>query len=411
MKSICMYFQVHQPRRLRRISAFHTPPGFDYWDGKADRDIFDRAANKCYLPTNRLIHELIRRTDGAFKVAYSITGTFLEQAEAFRPEVIESFRELAATGSVEFLGETYYHSLAGLWDDDQEFKEQVMAHRRAMDQMLGVRPTTFRNTELIYDNRIAQRAHSYGYQAILAEGAQVILGDRSPNHVYTPRFERRMRVLMKNYQLSDDVAFRFSARDWAGYPLRADTYANWLHQAPGDTLNLFMDYETFGEHQWAETGIFQFLERLPTEVLARGDMRFDMPRDVAKREPVGEIDVPWAVSWADTERDVSAWLGNRMQQRLFEDLRQLRDHVMSLDDPELTHAWRLLQTSDHIYYACTKHMADGDVHKYFSPYDSPYVAYINAMNAVHDLRDKVLARSVMMRRTKREEEQLVSAVA
>lgn len=389
MTSICLYFQVHQPRRLRRIRAFHGPSGFDYWDDALNREIFERASDKCYLPTNRLIAELIRQTDGAFRVAFSITGTFLEQAAAFRPDVIESFRELAETGHVEFLAETYYHSLAGLWTEGDEFEQQVHEHRRAMQRILGVTPKTFRNTELIYDDQIARRAYDLGFETILAEGATSILGDRSPNHVYRATGTPDLRVLLKNYRLSDDIAFRFSASDWPAYPLRADTYAKWLADSPGDIINLFMDYETFGEHQWESTGIFRFLQHLPHEVLRHDHLDFALPREASRGEVAGNIRAPSAVSWADSERDVSAWLGTGMQQATFNALKDLQEPLHEQGDPQALRAWRLLQTSDHLYYASTKHSGDGDVHDYFSPYDSPYMAYINHMNAVQDLRDKI----------------------
>lgn len=391
MSSICLYFQVHQPRRLRRIRAFQHPRGFDYWDDTTNREIFERAADKCYIPANRLMLDLIEQSGGAFRIAFSLTGTFLEQAQRFRPDVVDSFVDLARTGHVEFLAETYHHSLAGLWDDGIEFEDQVHEHQRAMQRILGVTPTTFRNTELIFDNRIAKRAAAMGFDTILAEGTPKILGDRSPNRVYRAASAPGLRVLLKNYTLSDDIAFRFSARDWPGYPLRADTYARWLAESPGDVINLFMDYETFGEHQWPDTGIFEFLQHLPGHVLANEGLRFALPREAAHAtEPEGEVDAPWAVSWADTERDVSAWLGTSMQQRLFNEIRDMAGAVRRAGDPEALRAWRLLQTSDHLYYASTKHAGDGDVHQYFSPYDSPYMAYINHMNAIQDLKDKLL---------------------
>lgn len=398
MTAICLYFQVHQPRRLRRIPAFNGPDTFDFWDDALDREIFERAADRCYLPANRLIADLIRRTDGAFRVAFSITGTFLEQAARFRLEVIDSFRELADTGHVEFLGETYYHSLAGLWTDGDEFEQQVHEHRRTMQRVLGITPRTFRNTELIYDNQIAARAHALGFDTILAEGAPSILGERSANHVYRPTATRDMRVLTKNYTLSDDIAFRFSSSDWSGYPLRADTYARWLANTPGEVINLFMDYETFGEHQWESTGIFRFLQHLPEEILRYDHLHFALPREAAKGPVAGDVDAPHAVSWADSERDVSAWLGTDMQQQLFESLKQLQEPLRH-SDPEALRAWRMLQTSDHLYYASTKHSADGGVHEYFSHYESPYMAYINHMNAVQNLRDQVLAPKEPTRQT------------
>jgi alpha-amylase len=391
MTSVCMYFQVHQPWRLRRIRSIDPPAGVDYWDHAKDKAILDRASTKCYLPANAAILDLVRRTDGWFRVAYSLTGTFLDQLERHRPDVLESFRELAATGHVEFLAETHPHSLAGLWEDPTEHRAQVELHRKAVKRHLKVEPTTFRNTELIYDDRIARTAESLGFKAILTEGTERILGDRSPNHVYRPAHPgARLKVLLKNYRLSDDVAFRFSSHQWSEFPLTADKYARWLAAVPGDTVNLFMDYETFGEHQWPETGIFEFLRHLPGEVRRHPHLGFALPREVAaENEPRGDLSVPWAISWADTERDVSAWLGNAMQHSCFEELRRLGPAVLEAGDPEVTEAWRRLQTSDHLYYQSTKNMGDGDIHAYFSPYDSPYMAFINHMNALQDLKGKV----------------------
>ncbi|MCA1819332.1 MAG: glycoside hydrolase family 57 protein [Halobacteriales archaeon] len=391
MTSVCLYFQVHQPFRLRRIQGFRPPAGFDYWDHAKDRAILDRASAKCYLPANAAVAELVRKTDGWFRAAYSLSGVFLQQLEADRPDVLQSFQDLARTGHVEFLAETSHHSLAGLWDDPAEHKAQVEAHHATVKRLLGVSPQTFRNTELIYDDRIAATAEAMGYRAILTEGTERILGSRSPNEVYAPaRPGSRLKVLLKNYRLSDDVAFRFSTPGWSEHPLTADKYARWLAAAPGATVNLFMDYETFGEHQWPETGIFGFLEHLPGEVRRHPHLGFALPREVAaENEAQGTLHVPQAISWADSERDVSAWLGNPMQHALFEELRRLGPVVAEAGDPEATEAWRRLQTSDHLYYACTKWMGDGDIHQYFSPYESPYLAFVNHMNALQDLRSKL----------------------
>ncbi|MES2153982.1 MAG: glycoside hydrolase family 57 protein [bacterium] len=390
MTDICLYFQVHQPYRLRRLRPFSPRQGLDYWDDAKNREILDRASTKCYLPTNAAIAEMVRKSDGAFRVAYSLSGVLLDQLEEQRPDVLDSFRDLARTGHVEFLDETHYHSLAGLWGDQQEMKEQVAEHRRAIERHFGQRPTSFRNTELIYDNRIADTVESLGYTAMLTEGADHILGARSPNHVYRPaRPGSNLRVLLKNYRLSDDVAFRFSSHGWADFPLTADKYAAWLAKAPGETVNLFMDYETFGEHQWPETGIFQFLEHLPKETARHGHLSYALPREVAARHvPVDTLEVPRAISWADTERDVSAWLHNRMQHHCFDQLAGIGNLVRQARDPALTTAWRRLQTSDHLYYCSTKNLNDQDIHSYFSPYTSPYLAFINYKNALDDLQGK-----------------------
>ena len=390
----CFYFQVHQPVRLRRLHLFNMPDNFDYWDHAKNRQIFERVSNKCYIPTNAMLLDLIKEHGEQFRVSFSLSGTFVEQAKLYRPDVMDSFRDLADTGCVEFLDETYYHSLAGLWEDQTELKEQIAEHRELMQKELGVTPTFYRNTELIYDNRIAKTIEALGYDGIMTEGTERVLGARSPNHVYRPaRAGSKLKVLLKNYRLSDDVAFRFSSGpQWPEWPLTAPKYAEWLSQQDGETINLFMDYETFGEHNWPESGIFDFLRHVPGEALKRG-VGFRTPTQVARAgEAVDEIEVPFAISWADTERDVSAWLHNEMQQTAFNTLRELRPYVLELKDPVLTHAWRLLQTSDHVYYCTTKNMGDQDIHMYFSPYDSPYQAFINLMNCIVDLKNKVFSR-------------------
>lgn len=390
MTDLCIYFQVHQPYRLRRLRPFETRDGFDYWDHAKNKEILDRAATKCYLPTNAAIAEMVRKTDGAFRVSYSLSGVFMDQLEEHRPDVLDSFRDLADTGHVEFLDETHYHSLAGLVPDQAELAAQVAEHRRAIERHFGQRPTTFRNTELIYDNRIASTVESLGYKAMLTEGADRILAGRSPNQLYRPaRPGSALKLLLKNYKLSDDVAFRFSTHSWAEFPLTADKYANWLASTQGQTVNLFMDYETFGEHQWPETGIFQFLEHLPKETARHPNLAYALPREVAaKHEAVDTIDVPQAISWADTERDVSAWLHNKMQHHCFAQLGEIGNLVRQAHDEELTTAWRRLQTSDHLYYCSTKSLDDQNIHAYFSPYASPYLAFINYKNALDDLQAK-----------------------
>lgn len=405
MTDVCFYFEVHQPVRLRRLHLFNMPQDFDYWDHAKNRAIFDRVSNKCYVPTNKLLLDLIKENPG-FKVSFSLSGTFVEQAKKFRPDVMDLFRDLADTGNAEFLDETYYHSLAGLWEDPTELKEQIQAHRDLMEKELGVRPTFYRNTELIYDNRIAKTIESLGYLGIATEGTERILGWRSPNYVYAPAHWNadassgaaahdgsRLKVLLKNYKLSDDIAFRFSSGpNWPEWPLTAPKYADWLAKQEGQTINLFMDYETFGEHNWPESGIFDFFRHVPPEAIKRG-VGFSTPSEVVKKhDPVGTIEVPFAISWADTERDVSAWLHNEMQQQAFNTLRDLAPYVKEVNDPALTHAWRLLQTSDHVYYCTTKHMGDQDIHMYFSPYESPYQAFINLMNVIVDLKNKVFQR-------------------
>lgn len=390
MASVCFYFQVHQPWRLRRYSVFNTDPF--YFDEGANRGILQKVAHKCYLPTNALLLDLIARYDGRFRVAYSVTGVFLDQCQQWMPELIDSFRALAATGCVEFLSETYYHSLSFLYSR-REFIAQVEKHRARILELFGQTPTVFRNTELIYSNHVAQTAAELGYKAVLCEGADHLLGYRSPTYLYTPP-GGGIALLLKNYRLSDDIAFRFGNRGWSEWPLTADKFAGWVHQVNGNgyVVNLFLDYETFGEHQWADTGIFDFMRHLPDAVLRLRDNDFKTPSQCVDAYPTsGEYDVPHMISWADTERDLSAWLGNAMQANALHEAYRLEDDVLATQEPHIIEDWRRLLTSDHFYYMCTKYFADGDVHKYFNPYDSPYDSYINYMNVLDNVRARIRA--------------------
>ena len=392
MASVCFYFQVHQPHRLRHYTIFDS--GGDYFDAYKNAEICRKVAKKCYVPTNRLLLELIERHAGQFKVAYSITGTALEQFADYAPEVLVGFQRLAATGCVEFLSETYHHSLSFLFSPD-EFADQVAAHRRLIHDLFGQTPQVFRNTELIYSNQLAQAvARIGGFKAILAEGADHILGYRSPNYVYSPPNAPGLKLLLKNYRLSDDIAFRFSNRYWSEWPLSVGKFAQWVNAVNGNgyVVNLFVDYETFGEHQWEDTGIFEFLRALPEEILKHPDNDFKTPGEVADAyEAVDVVDVPHLISWADTERDLSAWLGNAMQQNAIAELYRMEQTVKQTGDPNILRDWRRLQTSDHFYYMCTKYFADGDVHKYFNPYDTPYDSYINFMNVLDNMRSRCAA--------------------
>jgi alpha-amylase len=389
MASVCFYFQVHQPYRLRHYTIFDTAPA--YFDENKNAEICRKVARKCYLPANRLFLDLIRQHRGRFKISYSITGVLLEQLKEYAPKVLDSFRELADTGCVEFLSETYYHSLSSLYSP-REFAEQIEAHRQLICDVFHQRPRVFRNTELIYNNGLAQAVERIGgFDAILAEGADHILGYRSPNYIYRPPNTKKLKLLLKNYRLSDDIAFRFSNRDWAEWPLGADKFAQWVNAVNGNgyVVNLFVDYETFGEHQWEDTGIFEFLRHLPIEILKHPDNDFKTPGEVVDAyEAVDVVDVPYFISWADIERDLSAWLGNAMQHSAIRELYKLENIVRRANDLDLLRCWRLLQTSDHFYYMCTKWFADGDVHKYFNPYDSPYDSYINFMNILDHLRSR-----------------------
>ncbi|WP_300717443.1 glycoside hydrolase family 57 protein [uncultured Desulfovibrio sp.] len=386
MSAICFYFQVHQPYRLRHYTFFDIGANSWYEDENANCGIMLKVARKCYLPMNDLLLKLIRRHEGLFKVSFSISGTALDQFETYAPEVIQSYRELVSTGCVELLSETYNHSLSFLYSPD-EFKEQVRLHDDRIEELFGVRPTSFRNTELIYNNALARTIEEMGYKAILAEGADHVLGWRSPNFVYRPAGCERLCLLLKNYRLSDDIAFRFSNHEWPEFPLTADKFAQWAQAsgAAGDIINLFMDYETFGEHQWESTGIFQFMEALPQVLLSLPDFSFVTPTEAAERfHPVAKLDVHNFMSWADAERDLTAWLGNDMQQDAITAVYRLEEQVRASGSADLLRTWRRLQTSDHFYYMCTKWFADGDVHSYFNPYGTPYDAYINYMNVLAD---------------------------
>ena len=394
MPAVCCYFEVHQPFRINRFSVFHIGgdinPYDAYFNHDLNRKIFERVANKCYLPTNRLLLDLIKQFNGKFRISFSITGTFMEYCDRYMPEVMESFKELFRTGCVDLIGETYYHSLSGIFDDLSEFEDQVNLHRETLMRRFNYEPAVFRNTEAIYDNRIAKKIEEMGFRGIITEGTEKILGWRSPNYLYKPVNAPNLKVLLRNHQLSDDIAFRFSATGWNEFPLTAEKFGSWVSASEGDLVNIFMDYETFGEHQWPETGIFDFLRHLPDEILRYPNNEFITVREAVERfSPVGEIDVPFAISWADTERDVSTWLGNDMQIACFNELKEIGRRVREKGDENLIRLWRLLQTSDHLYYISTKGLADGDVHKYFSPYSGPYEGFINYMNILQDLKQRV----------------------
>ncbi|MBI4141572.1 polysaccharide deacetylase family protein [Candidatus Woesearchaeota archaeon] len=383
MTNICFYFQVHQPYRLKKYSLFDIGQNMNYFDDNKNKEIMEKVAKKCYLPANKILLELMHKYNGRFKIAFSITGTAIEQFEQYAPKVLDSFKSMADTGCVEFLSETYYHSLATLFDK-KEFVQQIEQHQTAIKKLFGQKPTVFRNTELVYNNEIASTVETLGYKAILAEGADHILGWRSPNFVYKPRHSKRMKLLLKNYRLSDDIAFRFGNKQWEQYPVTARKYADWISSIMGDTINLFMDYETFGEHQWEDTGIFKFLRELPYEIFKR-KLGFQTPTELIDIEAKDELDIHNPLSWADIERDVSAWLGNSMQNSAMHRLYAMKQAVYASRDEQLINAWKKLTTSDHFYYMCTKWFNDGDVHKYFNPYDTPYDSFITFMNVLNDI--------------------------
>ncbi len=386
-----MYFQVHQPHRLGKYSFFDVGSEKPYFSKARNKEIFERVARKCYYPTNDLILRLIERTDGSFRASYSITGTFIEQCLEYDPGVLESFRRLVDTGCVDLLDETYYHSLAYLISKD-EFKAQVKEHRKAVKKHFGYRPTVFRNTEAMYNNELAMNVEDMGYKGIIAEGWDNHLGWRSANYVYRPVGCEKLKLMMRNYKLSDDISFRFSTHTWKEFPLTADKYASWVAASQGQIINLFMDYETFGEHQWVETGIFNFLDHLPGEIMKYPHLDFKTTREVvASYEPMDVVDIHSFSSWADVDRDLTAWLGNEMQRDAFHKIKALEERVKAAADKELTEIWRKLQTSDHFYYMCTKWFADGDIHKYFNDYETPYDAFMNFMNILSDFKRRLEA--------------------
>jgi len=387
MVSVCFYFQVHQPFRLRNYSVFDIGNNANYFDEKKNKEVMQKVARKCYLPANKTMLDLINRHNGNFKISYSISGVAIEQFEKYAPEVLDSFMDLNDTGCVEFLNETYYHSLSFLYSKE-EFRDQIKLHQKKIKSLFKQTPTVFRNTELIFNNELANFIQNMGYKGILAEGADHVLGWRSPNFIYTAKTAPKLKMLLKNYKLSDDIAFRFSNQGWKEWPLTVEKYTKWINNANGNgnLMNLFMDYETFGEHQWADTGIFDFLRHLPEEILKHPDNNFMTPSEAIKKyEPVSELDIHSPVSWADVERDTSAWDGNKMQQSAINKIYLIEDMIKRSKNKKLIGMWRKLQTSDHFYYMCTKWFNDGDVHKYFNPYENPYDAFITFMNILNDV--------------------------
>ncbi|MFW5793312.1 MAG: glycoside hydrolase family 57 protein [Bacteroidota bacterium] len=386
MKSICLYFQVHQPFRLRTYRFFDIGNNHDYFDEYANSFIMQQVAEKSYLPANKILLDIIKKHGENFKISLSISGSALEQFELYAPKVIKSFQKLAQTGSVEFLSETYSHSLASL-NSKEEFTTQVKMHAKKIESLFGQKPKVFRNTELIYSDRIGDMIFDMGYRTVITEGAKHILGWKSPNFLYCSASNPKLKLLLKNFQLSDDIAFRFSEKRWNEWPLTTEKYAGWLNALGPKTevVNLFMDYETFGEHQWAETGIFEFLKSLPDVINAKTDFKFRTLSEVSEKlQPVSPLHIPYPISWADEERDLTAWLGNELQDEAFNKLYSIENLVKECKDEEILKQWRYLQVSDNFYYMSTKWFSDGEVHKYFNPYNSPYEAFINFMNVLSD---------------------------
>lgn len=381
--------------RIKKYSVFDIGNNRNYFsesahEGLDNKKILEKVARKGYLPANKILLNLLR-DHPEFKVSFSLSGLLLEQLEENLPDVLDSFKELVKTGRVELLNETYFHSLAFI-HSKEEFRRQIDLHRRKVTDIFGVEPKIFRNTELIYNNDLAREVSNLGYKGMLLEGADHILGWRSPNYIYRAKGTDNLKLLLRNYKLSDDIAFRFSTHDWAEFPLSAPKFASWVSQinGAGDLVNLFMDYETFGEHQWEETGIFEFLKVLPKELMKHPDNEFVTPSEaIEKYNHYGELDVPNYMSWADIERDLSAWLSNPMQADAMKKLYELESEIIATKDEKLIRDWRRLGTSDHFYYMCTKWFSDGDVHKYFNPYDTPYEAFITYMNVLNDLKLRI----------------------
>ena len=392
-QGVVLYLHAHQPFRVRKYSVFDTATEHNYFDEpdynteRNNEQVFRKVADKSYRPMNAMLEKLLA-AHSEFKLSLSITGVFIEQAERWAPDVLESFKRLVNTGQVEIVAETYYHSLAFFYSRS-EFENQVEAHKSKIRETFGVETQVFRNTELSYNDTMAKWADDYGFKGILAEGWDPILQWRSPNYVYKPSGTTNIALLLKNYRLSDDVAFRFGDKNWPQWPLNADTYNDWVNASITDKsiVNLFMDYETFGEHQWVDTGIFDFYESFVGKWLENpANTFYTVSGAIDAFKPVGEISMPNTVTWADTERDLTAWLGNSMQQEALRYLYAMEDDILRTNDIDLISDWRKLQTSDHVYYMCTKWFTDGDVHAYFSPYESPYDAFLYFINVIRDLR-------------------------
>jgi len=386
MKSICLYFTVHQPIRLRKIRFFDIGNTDYCYDDHQNESILQKVTQNCYLPANKLLIQLINKHQGRFKVALSISGTAIDQFKIYAPQVIDSFKELAATGCVEFVAETYSHSLAAI-KDTAEFKKQVKLNADAIESLFGERPTVFANTELIYSDEIGELVAEMGYRAILTEDPHHILKWRSPNYLYSNAINPSLAVLLNNDMLSNDIAYRFSDKNWDGWPLTAPKYVSWLNKFPEKEkiVNLFMNYETFGERQKSENGIFDFLNTLPSAVLRKSEFKFHTPSEVvANHQPISKLDVPKPFTCANGGKDLSTWLQNELQQEAFENLYELSESIEHCHDEQLLKDWQYLQTSDHFCYMCTKHHFNNVVHASCSPYDSPYEAFLNYMNVLND---------------------------
>ncbi|NQU86909.1 MAG: alpha-amylase [Mariniphaga sp.] len=393
MKSICLFFQVHQPFRFRNYRFFEIGNDHYYYDDYANDTILQRVAENCYLPKNKILLDLIDKNKGKFKVAFSISGTALEQFQLYAPEVIKSFQELAKTGCVEFLTGTFSHSLASL-SDKIIFEEQVSRHGKKIIQLFGQKPKVFVNTEMIYSDEIGKQVAGLGFDGMLTEGAKHVLGWKSPNFVYVNAINPKLKVLMRNFKLSDDLTFRFSNNNWSEFPLTSEKFVGWIQEIEDkdEIINLFMNYETFGEIQPEESGIFDFLKSFPSKILESQELKFATPSEIIKEnQPVSTVHVPNPISWADEERDLSAWIGNELQNEAFSKLYMLKEKMNSCSDEDIQKDWNYLQGCDHFYYMSTKFFSDGEVHKFFNPYNSPYEAFINYMNVLSDFKQRLVS--------------------
>ena len=392
MKQICFYFQIHQPFRLKRYRFFNIGKDHYYYDDFSNEDIMQRIAANSFVPANRMLFDLINQYKGRFKVAFSISGTALEQLEVYAPEVINGLRQLAETGNVEFITETYAHSLASIYDP-VDFKDQVKKHADKIEMLFGQKPTVFRNTELIYSDEIGEAVYKMGYDKVLTDGVKHVLGWKSPNFVYRSAVEPKLKLLLKNSKFSDDIMFRFSNYSWNEYPLTAEKFIHWIDSTPKEeeVVNLFMNYETLGSIQPSHTGIFEFMKALPQFAFEKG-INFATPSEVMDNsQPIAELSVPYPISWADEERDLSAWTGNTLQTEALKTLYDIGERLRMTNDRRLKQDWLYLQTSDHFYYMSTKHFSDGAIHSQFSPYPTPYDAFINYMNVLSDFIGRVKA--------------------
>lgn len=391
-KSIYIYFQIHHPERLRKYHFFDIGKKHNYFDNYANRSELEELAENCYLPANALLLKLIQKYEGKFKVAFSISGSAIDQLEMHTPEVIRSFQELAKTDCVEFLAETYSHSLASLCEDTDEFEQQVKRHVTAVKNLFGKKPVTFRNTSLIYSDKIGERVSKLGFKTMLTDGAKHVLGWKSPNFVYKSPVDENLNLLLKNSKLSDDIAMRFSENHWDEYPLTSEKFAQWIDYSLQETevVNLFMNYDVIGHYNRAESGIFDFLEYFVKNIIENTDYQFLTPKEVVKKHtPKDILPVPFPISWTDEERDITSWLGNELQKEAFNQLFNIQTLVKKKKDTELSDDYSRLQASEHFFHMRTKLFSDSDYHKYISPYDSPYEAFINYMNVLSDFIDRL----------------------